>query len=170
MFYNNNNHFIMGEFVVSPILLITPSTDGTFTATVVIAGIVVVMAVLILMIAIFQGFGTAVSKSEEKAKKRAMKKQAKMLEETDMISKKKKKETKAPVAASPAPAPAPVVESGISGEIVAAIAAAVAVSEGEGAVIQSISAAPVKRALRKVNVSGRNPWAQAAVVDNTRPF
>lgn len=168
MFYNNNNHFIMGEFVVSPILLITPSTDGTFTATVVIAGIVVVMAVLILMIAIFQGFGTAVSKSEEKAKKRAMKKQAKMLEETDMISFKKKKETKAPVAASPAPAPAPVVESGISGEIVAAIAAAVAVSEG--AVIQSISAAPVKRALRKVNVSGRNPWAQAAVVDNTRPF
>lgn len=165
MFYNNNNHFIMGGFVVSPILLITPSTDGTFTATVVIAGICVVMAVLILMIAIFQGFGAAVSKSEASAKKRAMKKQAKKLEETEMISFKKKKETKAPVAA--APAPAPVVESGISGEVVAAIAAAVAVSEGPGAVVQSISKA---RTVKRVNVSGRNPWAQAAVVDNTRPF
>lgn len=170
MFYNNINHFIMGEFVVSPILLITPSTDATFTATVVIAGIVVVMAVLILMIAVFQGFGTAVSKTEARAKKRAMKKQADKLEETDMISfkKNKNKENSAPVKA--AVAPAPVVEQGISGEVVAAIAAAVAVSEGEGAVIQSISAAPVKRALRKVNVSGRNPWAQAAVADNTRPF
>lgn len=162
MFYNNNNHFTMGGFVVSPILLITPSTDGTFTATVVIAGICVVMAVLILMIAIFQGFGTAVSKSEASAKKRAMKKQAEKLEKTGTVS----VNASAP-ANKPVSAPAPVVQNGISGEVVAAIAAAVAVSEGPGAVVKSISKA---RTVKRVNVGGRNPWAQAAVVDNTRPF
>lgn len=146
---------------MSPILLITPSTDVTFTATVVIAGICVVMAVLILMIAIFQGFGQVVSKTEAKAKKRAMKKQADKLEKTGTVS------VNNSTVSRPAPAPAPVVENGISGEVVAAIAAAVAVSEGPGAVVKSISKA---RAIKKVNVSGRNPWAQAAVVDNTRPF
>ena len=74
--------------------------------------------------------------------------------------------------ACPAPAPkavasnanAPQVEAGISGEVVAAIAAAIAVSEGEGAVVKSI------RKVNVVNVKGRNPWANAAVYDNTRPF
>ena len=73
---------------------------------------------------------------------------------------------------TPAPAPkavasnanAPQVEAGISGEVVAAIAAAIAVSEGEGAVVNSI------RKVNVVNVKGRNPWANAAVYDNTRPF
>lgn len=63
-----------------------------------------------------------------------------------------------------ASAPAPQVEAGISGEVVAAIAAAVAVSEGKGAVVKSI------RRVNVVNVRGRNPWANAAVYDNTRPF
>ena len=67
-------------------------------------------------------------------------------------------------AAKKASAPAPQVEAGISGEVVAAIAAAVAVSEGEGAVVKSI------RRVNVVNVRGRNPWANAAVYDNTRPF
>ena len=76
----------------------------------------------------------------------------------------------APKAAAPAPkavasnANAPQVEAGISGEVVAAIAAAIAVSEGEGAVVKSI------RKVNVVNVKGRNPWANAAVYDNTRPF
>lgn len=160
----------MGEFVVSPILLIVPSTGATFTATVVIAGISVVLAVLILMIVIFKVFGLIVSKSEQRAKNKIAKNQAKNTEETDMLSFKKKKATSNSAPAVPAPTPAPVVESGISGEIVAAIAAAVAVTEGQGAVIQSISQAPARRALRTVSVGARNPWAQAAVADNTRPF
>ena len=69
-----------------------------------------------------------------------------------------------PAPAKKASAPAPQVEAGISGEVVAAIAAAVAVSEGEGAVVKSI------RRVNVVNVRGRNPWANAAVYDNTRPF
>ena len=64
---------------------------------------------------------------------------------------------------APAPASAPVIEEGISGEVVAAISAAVYAMEGGSAVIRSVS--------RKASpVSTRNPWAQAAVVDNTRPF
>lgn len=60
-----------------------------------------------------------------------------------------------------APAPLPVVEQGISGEVVAAITAAIVASEGTGVVVRSI---------KKKNVAGRNPWAQAANIDNTRPF
>ena len=64
---------------------------------------------------------------------------------------------------APAPASTPVIEEGISGEVVAAISAAVYAMEGGSAVIRSVS--------RKTSpVSTRNPWAQAAVVDNTRPF
>ena len=67
------------------------------------------------------------------------------------------------VKAAPA-APAPVVESGIPGEVVAVIAAAVAASEGPGAVVQSV------RRVRPNPVGVRNPWAAAAVAENTRPF
>jgi hypothetical protein len=61
----------------------------------------------------------------------------------------------------------PVVEQGISGEVVAAISAAVYEIEGSGAKIASIT--PV-RSTKKNPITGRNPWANAAVIDNTRPF
>jgi len=47
---------------------------------------------------------------------------------------------------------------------VAVIAAAVAASEGPGAVVQSV------RRVRPNPVGVRNPWAAAAVAENTRPF
>jgi len=122
--------------------------------TVVIAGIFIVLAVLIVLIGIFKFFGTAVSKSENAAKGH---------------KKDKKPAIQKPSAAPRAKAPVqqavnntPVAEAGISGEVVAAITAAIAASEGgQNVVIRSV---------RKKNVSGRNPWAAAAISENTRSF
>lgn len=139
---------------MSPILLdLVADRSATFTATVIIAGAGIVFLMLVLLIIIFYLFGKVVSSAETKAKK-------------GKINKITKSEQKlpTPAPAKKASAPAPQVEAGISGEVVAAIAAAVAVSEGEGAVVKSI------RRVNVVNVRGRNPWANAAVYDNTRPF
>ena len=79
----------------------------------------------------------------------------------------------APRAAAPAPKPAaPQAEApvqaaagGIPGEIIAAIAAAVASLEGEGAVIRGIRriAAPAAK-------SRRGAWGDAGVREHTTPF
>ena len=79
----------------------------------------------------------------------------------------------APKAAAPAPKPAaskaeaPVqaAAGGIPGEIIAAIAAAVASLEGEGAVIRGIRriAAPTAKSRRGV-------WGDAGVREHTTPF
>ena len=139
---------------MSPILLdLVADRSATFTATVIIAGAGIVFLMLVLLIIIFYLFGKVVSSEEAKAQKG----------KTNKITKSEQK-LPTPAPAKKASAPAPQVEAGISGEVVAAIAAAVAVSEGEGAVVKSI------RRVNVVNVRGRNPWANAAVYDNTRPF
>ena len=67
----------------------------------------------------------------------------------------------APVKAAAPAAPAPAVEAGIPGEVVAAIAAAVACMEdGSHYVVRSISKAK----------TGRSAWGQAGVVSSTEPF
>ena len=121
---------------------IAPDRSATFTSTVVIAGIVIVLGILVLLIFVFKAFGAIVHGAETRGKK------------------KKLKAMESQVTA----APAPVVESGIPGEVVAVIAAAVAASEGPGAVVQSV------RRVRPNPVGVRNPWAAAAVAENTRPF
>ena len=67
--------------------------------------------------------------------------------------------------AAPAPvtAPkAPVVEAGIPGEVVAAIAAAIACMDGgEHYTLRSV---------KRTRVSGRSAWGQAGVVAYTEPF
>ncbi len=68
----------------------------------------------------------------------------------------------------PAVTPAPVAE-GISGEVVAAISAAVYMMEGEGTVVTSIAPAAV-RTQTPNPITRRNPWAFAAITENTRPF
>lgn len=171
MIYNITNKIIMGEFVVSPILMLTADTSAVFTSTVVIAGISIVVGVLLLLIFIFNVFGKLVPIIERKSRaaeeraaarkaarkaRRAAKKAAKKGETVEESS--PAAEVFAPI---PMPAPAPIVEQGISGEVVAAIAAAVAATEGSGAVVRSI---------KKKKVSGRNPWSAAATADNTRPF
>lgn len=66
-------------------------------------------------------------------------------------------------ARKPAPAPpAPAVETGIPAEVVAAIAAAVACTEGS-AVIRAVRRAPAAG-------SRRGNWGDAGVVANTTPF
>ena len=140
---------------MSPILLdLVADRSATFTATVIIAGAGIVFLMLVLLIIIFYLFGKVVSSAEAKGTKKG---------KTNKITKSEQK-LPTPAPAKKASAPAPQVEAGISGEVVAAIAAAVAVSEGEGAVVKSI------RRVNVVNVRGRNPWANAAVYDNTRPF
>lgn len=171
MIYNITIKIIMGEFVVSPILMLTADTSAVFTSTVVIAGISIVVGVLLLLILIFNVFGKLVPIIERKSRaaeeraaarkaarkaRRAAKKAAKKGETVEESS--PATELSAPI---PMPAPAPIVEQGISGEVVAAIAAAVAATEGSGAVVRSI---------KKKKVSGRNPWSAAATADNTRPF
>lgn len=141
---------------MSPILLeLVPDRSATFTATVVIAGAGIVFLMLVLLIIIFYLFGKIVSSAEAKAKKGKTKK---------ITKSEQKVSAPLPAPAPKASAPQPVVDDGISGEVVAAIAAAVAMSEGNGAVVKSI------RKVNVVKVASRNPWASAAISDNTRPF
>ncbi len=133
---------------------ITPDRTPTFTATVVIAGLGIVLVTLAVLIVVFKLFGNIVSKSQNKSKKKAVEAQQKEMQQVS---------TAAPAAKAAAPVAKPV-EQGISGEVVAAISAAVYALEGEGAVIRSIT--PKKQS----PIGVRNPWAQAAVIENTRPF
>ncbi len=160
---------------MSPILMeLTPDTSGTFTATVVIAGIVIVVAVLFLLILIFQLFGVIAPKinakveasekkrAERKARRAKAKAEKKAVKNGEIVPKEMRTPAPAPAEVSAAPVSAqPVADDGVSGEVVAAISAAIAQFEGKNVVIRSI---------RKKNVSGRNPWANAANIDNTRPF
>ena len=133
---------------------IVPDRSATFTATVVIAGLGIVLATLAVLIVVFKLFGNIVSKSQNKAKKKAVEAQQKEMQQASA----------APAAKATPVAAAKPAEQGISGEVVAAISAAVYAVEGEGAVIRSIT--PKKQS----PIGVRNPWAQAAVIDNTRPF
>lgn len=158
---------------MSPILMeLTPDTSGTFTATVVIAGIVIVVAVLFLLILIFQLFGVVAPKinakaeasekkrAERKAKRAKVKAEKKAAENGEIVPEEMRTPAPAPAEASAAPVQ-PAADDGVSGEVVAVISAAIAQFEGKNVVIRSI---------RKKNVGGRNPWANAANIDNTRPF
>ncbi len=111
----------------------------------VLIGLVVVIGALIVLTAIFYLFGFIMDKSTG-------------------VAKSKKAEVKeAPKAASEVQvAPAPIVEEGISGEVVAAIAAAVAMMapEGKRYAVKSVSRAG----------GGRSAWSAAGLADNTRPF
>lgn len=140
---------------------IVPDTSFEFTSTVVIAGIVIVVAMLILLIIIFNVFGLIVGSAASKSTKKSSKKQS---DSQEMA-----------VATAPVAKAEAVAQNGISGEIVAAISAAIYALEGESAQICSITpavataGAPVP-ATKTSPITSRNPWAQAAVVENTRAF
>ncbi len=134
---------------------VIPDRSLGFTLTVIVAGLGIVLATLALLILVFKAFGTVMDKSQQAAKKKQLAKQQEaMREEMNNTS-------FAPI--QKAPAVQPVVQDGISGEIIAAISAAVYAMEGSNAVIRSVTR-------KKSPVSSRNPWAQAAINDNTRPF
>lgn len=138
---------------------VVPDRSLGFTITVIVAGLGIVLSTLAVLIIVFYAFGTIMSKSQAiKDKKAAKKQEEKMKEEAKKLA-----ETKVGPPIAPVDQPAqPVVEEGISGEIVAAISAAVYCMEGSGATICSIK--------RQSPITARNPWAQASVIDNTRPF
>lgn len=135
---------------------VTPSRDISFTITVIVAGLGIVLSTLALLIVVFYVFGAIVSKSQNAAKKKTALKQ-----EKDMKADLAKIEAKP--ASAPAPVKAPAVQDGISEEVVAAISAAVYCMDGAGATVRSISR-------KESPIKARNPWAQAAIMDNTRPF
>ena len=140
------------------------NTDWAQVATVVMAGVGIVLGVLIVLIGVFSGFGKLVSSMEAASKKRAIKRAEKKNSKAAETAKQDIPTVQAPlpVRAASAPVPAPVVEAGISGEVVAAITAAVAAQEGGNSF--------VIRSVKRKNVGSRNPWARAAVTDNTRSF
>ena len=137
---------------------VVPDRSLAFTLTVVIGGIGIVLGALMVLILVFFAFGKIMSVSQARAKKKEAKKiQSEMQENLSKVS------AAAPTP-TPASAPAPVVEDGISQEVVAAISAAVYAMDGGAGVVRSIT--------KKTGspITTRNPWAQAAVADNTRPF
>ena len=143
--------------MITLVTSVTPDRSLGFTITVIVAGLGIVLATLALLILVFKLFGTIMEKSQQAAKKKELAKQQKaMQEEANNIS---------VTAASPIVdvAPQNVIQDGISGEVIAAISAAVYTIEGSNAVVRSITR-------KKSPVSSRNPWAQAAINDNTRPF
>lgn len=136
---------------------VVPDRSLGFTITVIVAGLGIVLGTLAVLIIVFYAFGAIMSKSQALKDKKA----AKKLEEKMRAEAEKLIETKAEAPVKPV-AIAPAVEQGISGEVVAAISAAVYCMEGSGATICSIK--------RQSPITARNPWAQASVIDNTRPF
>lgn len=115
--------------------------------TVLITGFVVVFSVLILLIAIIKLYSTIVYNAEMKAKAR---KEAK--------SKKDDDDTPKGTGAGGGSATANTA-GGVSGEVLACIAAAVAMMYGDNVRIKNIRKAPA-----------RSAWSNAGVVANTRAF
>ena len=126
-----------------------PDGSFAFTATVVVAGLFIVLLTLAAMIVIFSLFSRIVVLFEE----RANKKKQNVINKTVPTPPEIKSVSELP--------PPPPIEDGVPPEIVAVISAAVYSLEGEGAKISSI-----KRVPKRV----RSPWAQAAVIENTKPF
>ncbi len=121
--------------------------DGTYVGSVVLSGLSIVFLALVLLI-LFVWLMDKVFKAVNGAKKKAPA---------------PKEELKAaPVA--PAPTPAPVVEDGISDEVVAVIAAAVAAMGAESG--KTFKLTGIKRS----SGSRRGVWGNAGAAENTRPF
>ncbi len=117
--------------------------DMGFAGLVTVTGMSIVFIVLIVLVLIFDVFGRIMARGTKEKKEKPVKAAPK-------------------AAASPAvtAAPAPAA-NGVSPEIVAVIAAALA-QYGEKGVIRS-----VRPAVRR---GGRNPWAVAGIMENTRQF
>lgn len=126
----------------------------------IIVGFTVVFIGLILLVAFFSIMGLifkVVSKSSgKKAEKKVVKAEKKKNSEKKTVVAEKKEESVS--------APEPVIEDGISDEIVAVIAAAIAsMSDGE-------TRYAVRSIKKTRNVSGRPVWAMAGIRENTSSF
>ncbi|MEE0957195.1 MAG: OadG family protein [Ruminococcus sp.] len=123
------------------------------SAKVVLTGFIVVFAMLFLLILVIKIYSTVVSKAQEKSIMKAHKKE-KIAQPNDSL----KKPVLHPVSKSPE---APVVQDGIDNEVIAVIAAAVSTIYGP----------KTKVKIKSVRKSGgRSAWANAGILENTRPF
>ena len=113
----------------------------------VLIGLVVVIGTLLLLTGIFYLFGFIMGGADRKAKK----------------AKEKEKASAPATVPVTVPVPTPAVQDGIPGEVIAAIAAAVAMMapEGKRYAIKSVS---------RKDAGGRSAWSAAGIADNTRPF
>lgn len=139
------------------ILLLPAGGLTIFDASLVSTSLVLVFGLLILLCLIITLEGKIFDSIN--AKKRAQAKDA-----LHVGDKPAPAVVSAPAQAAPAPAPAPAVEGGISGEIVAAISAAVYYTEGANVTVRGI------RRLPQPGASRRGVWGDAGVLQNTRPF
>ncbi len=114
--------------------------------TVLITGFVVVFAVLILLIAIIKIYSTIVYKSEQSAKTRKERKS-------------KKDDDDTPKGTGAGGGSATSAAGGVSGDVLACIAAAVAMMYGDNVRIKNIRKAPA-----------RSAWGNAGVLTNTAKF
>ena len=115
---------------------------------VLLTGMVVVFAALIVLTYVIKGYGMIITSITSGSKKKKAEAQAA-----------KKAVEKA--AAKPAAPAAPVVQGGIPGEVIAAIAAAVDYTYGAGT--------HTIRAVRRVP-QNRSAWGSAGLAESTRPF
>ncbi|MBQ8727151.1 MAG: OadG family protein [Oscillospiraceae bacterium] len=126
--------------------------------TKIIVGFVVVFIGLILLVTIFSIMGLifkSVSKSSAKKEEKKKAKTDKKSSEKKTVVAEKKEEVSAPT---------PVVEDGISDEVVAVIAAAIA-SMSDGKTRYAV------RSIKKTrNIGGRPAWAMAGIRENTSSF
>lgn len=130
----------------------------TLAMTVLITGLVVVFAILLLLTYIIKLYGTIVHSALEKSKGKKGGPKGKDVKAPEPPAA-KRTETPAPRLAVAQPA----VDEGIPGEVIAAIAAAVAVMNDQGKTNYSV------RSVRRSAVS-RPVWSTAGLMENTRPF
>lgn len=122
---------------------------GIVSAKVVLTGFVIVFAMLILLIFIIKIYSTIVSKAQQTGTKKS-KKNAESKQDIQ------------PKASASVVSAASAVDNGVSQEVVAIISAAVATMYGS----------PEKARIKSIKKSngGRSSWANAGLLDNTRPF
>ncbi|MBQ1838207.1 MAG: OadG family protein [Ruminococcus sp.] len=123
-------------------------------AKVILTGFVVVFSMLFLLILIIKLYGAIVSSAQRAADQRAKRKERVKERITDGSG--------VHIIKRPAYVTAPTIEEGIPEEVVAVIAAAVAAYDSTGSKVRI-------KSIKKAN-GGRSAWANAGVLDNTRPF
>ena len=129
------------------------SEKSIAAAKVILTGFVVVFSMLFLLIIIIKIYSAVIAGAQRAADKRAKKKERVM----EPVS----AESGVHIISKPAYITPPTVDDDIPEEIVAVIAAAVAASMH--------SAAPKIKSIKKAS-GGRSAWANAGILDNTRPF
>lgn len=132
-----------------------------FDASLVSTSLVLVFGLLVALCLIITLEGKLFDSFNDKD---SAKKRVKAMDELNKSAQKKPAAPAARAAVSAPAAPAPVVETGIPGEVVAVISAAIYSMEGGHAVVREI------RRMPQAGGSRRGAWGDAGVVQSTRPF